>query len=193
MDPIKIEQGETESLTERVSDATPYQVAVDGANVRLGKTVSRTQRQGQKVYDGDRARIVLHAGEELYAYAIDADASVEIRPEGFDIDLFPRRSVYQIDNVGQIDSVGNLENHDSIQSFTHDPSTSGTSLPSNDVPPGIEVVVQASLSNDSTSHVTVGAHELGPGDSVSFRVTNTDVIDVNAPTAGDVVNVTWEA
>lgn len=193
MDPIKIPQGETESLTERVDSAKPYQISVSGANVRLGKTEHRTSRQGQKVFDGDRARVVLHSGEELYAYATDGEAHVEARPEGFDIDLFPRRSVYQIENVGQIDSLGNLENHDSVQSFTHDPNTDGTSLPSNDVPHGIEVLVQASLSNDSASHVEVGNHELGPGDVVSLRVTNTNVIDVTAPTSGDVVNVTWEA
>lgn len=192
MEPIKIPQGETKPLTERVEETTPYQIDVEGANVRLGKTETRTRTQGQTVFRGDRARVVLHPDEELYAYAEDGAASVEIRPEGFDIDLFPRRSVYEIERVDSIESIGNLENHDAVQSFTHDPNADG-SVPSNDVPPGIEVVVQASFSNDSSSHVKVGNHELGPGDAITLRVTNTDVIDVSAPTTGDVVNITWEA
>lgn len=193
MEAIKVPQGETKSLTERVEQTTPYILEINKANVRLGKSKRRTRAQGQKFYVDDRTRVTLHPGEELYAYAIDGDAEVSARPEGFDVDLFPRRSVYEIENVSSIESLGNLANHDSVQSFTHDPNTDGTTLPSNDVPPGITVNVQASLANDSASHVEVGNHELGPGDSVSLRVTNTDVISVTAATSGDVVNVTWEA
>jgi hypothetical protein len=196
MNAIKIAQGETDSLTGTATGAEPFLVEISttaqNEYVLIGKSSRNIRTHGQRYYDGDRARLTAHAGETLYCHAPNSDAEIEIRPEGFDVDLFPRRSVYEIERVDQIDSIGNLQNHDAVQSFTHDPNTDG-SVPSNDVPPGIEVVVQASLANDSASHVEVGNHELGPGDSISLRVTNTDKIDVSAPTTGDVVNITWEA
>lgn len=190
----KVAQGEVESLTGRVQQATPYLLEIETAQsnewVRLGKSKRRIQQQGQRFYDGDRTRITLHQGETLYALSPNSDAEIDVRPEGFDVDLFPRRSVYEIENVGEIESLGNLQNHDAVQSFTYDPNEA-TNPPSNEVPPGIEVAVQASYANENA--VRVGRHELGPGDAISLRITNTDVLDVTAPTAGDVVNVTWEA
>lgn len=192
----KLAQGEVKSLTGTAQGATPLllEITTETSNefVKLGKSKTRIQNQGQRFYDGDRTRITLHEGEVLYALSPNSDAEIDVRPEGFDVDLFPRRSVYQIENVGEIESLGNLQNHDNVQSFTHDPNADGTPE-SNEVPPGIEVAVQASYANDPDSLVRVGQHELGPGDSISLRVTNTDVLDVSAPTAGDVVNVTWEA
>ena len=192
----KIAQGETEALTGEVNQQTPYLLEIETQTsnewVKLGKSKRRISSHGQRFYDGDRTRITLHPGETLYAYSPNAPAEIDVRPEGFDVDLFPRRSVYQIERVDEIASVGNLQNHDAVQSMTHDPNTDGA-VASNDVPPGIEVVVQASLANDSASHVEVGNHELAPGDAIALRVTNTDAIDVSATTAGDVVNLTWEA
>lgn len=192
MNAISIEQGETEPITGRAEGEVPYLLEINGATVRLGKSVSRTESQGQQFYPADRPRITLHQGETLYAYAVDGDAEIEARVEGFDVDLFPRRNVYEIQEVGSIESVGNLANHDTVQSLTHDPNSDG-SLPNAEVPPGIEVVVQASLENASDSYVTVGQHELGPGDSISLRVTDPAEIPVEAATDGDVVNLTWEA
>jgi hypothetical protein len=196
MNAIKIAQGETDSLTGTATGAEPFLVEISttaqNEYVLIGKSERQIRTHGQRYYDGDRARLTAHAGETLYCHAPNSDAEIEIRPEGFDVDLFPRRSVYEIERVDSIESIGNMANYDAVQSFEHDPN-SEASPASNEVPDGTAVVVQASLDNDSASYVEVGEHELGPGDSIDVRVTNTDKIPVSAATNGDVVNITWEA
>lgn len=74
--------------------------------------------------------------------------------------------------------------------------TTGSTLPSNAVPPGVEVAVQAKYGN--TERVKVGLSstptvELQKGASVKFRVQNTDQIHVVAKSSGDGVNFTVES
>jgi hypothetical protein len=116
----KLTQGEVKALTGRVSSATPYLLEIETATsneyVKLAKSKTRINQQGQRFYDGDRTRITLHQGETLYALSPNSDAEIDVRPEGFDVDLFPRRSVYEIENVGQLDAVANV---DSITTVTN--------------------------------------------------------------------------
>lgn len=73
--------------------------------------------------------------------------------------------------------------------------TTGSSLPTNAVAPGVEVLVQAKPGNGSpiavglTSSPTV---QVDPGQSITYRVQNTDQITIVAGTSGDGVNFTVE-
>jgi hypothetical protein len=74
-------------------------------------------------------------------------------------------------------------------------STSAEALPSNPVPDGVEVIVQADPSN--TDPIKVGDAEeqvvtIKGSSGVSLAVENTDVIHVRALTAGDSVAVLFE-
>lgn len=71
----------------------------------------------------------------------------------------------------------------------------GSTLPSNPVPEGVEVFVQAKFGNSERVKVGLTASptvEVPEGGSLNYRVTNTDVIHVEAKTAGDGVNFTVE-
>lgn len=87
-------------------------------------------------------------------------------------------------------------NESSLTAFTH--TTGGTTaeaLPSNAVPDGIEVVVQAMADNSGPVYVgngTTQAVHLAAEQSVTLAVTDTDLINVRTPTAGDGVNVLFE-
>lgn len=73
--------------------------------------------------------------------------------------------------------------------------TTGSSLPSNDVPDGVAVVVQAK--HDNSGRVAVGLSssptlELAAGQSMTYQPTNTDQITIQANSAGDGVNFSHE-
>lgn len=87
-------------------------------------------------------------------------------------------------------------NEDALTAFSY--STSGTtaeSLPSNAVPDGVSVVVQAQVDNSKRINVGNGTNQsiaLDPGQSVSLAVTDTDLIGLQTPSTGDGVNVLYE-
>lgn len=73
--------------------------------------------------------------------------------------------------------------------------TSGSSLPMGGVPDGVDVVVQAQHENESRVRVGLTespAVELVAGQSVTYRVENTDQIHIEAKSAGDGVNYSHE-
>ena len=79
-----------------------------------------------------------------------------------------------------------LENHDSLTSFSVSPDQS---MPSNQVPNGVDVVLQADSNN--LDPIYVGQIELAPGSVLTLAVSNTNVIDTSgAP--GDQINVLFE-
>ena len=79
-----------------------------------------------------------------------------------------------------------LANHDSLTSFSVSPDQS---MPSNAVPDGVEVVIQAD--GDNVDPVFVGQIELSPGSVLTLSVTDTDVIDTSGA-SGDQINVLFE-
>ncbi|SFR59679.1 hypothetical protein [Halorubrum sodomense] len=92
------------------------------------------------------------------------------------------------------DRVGN---HDGLTQFTYSTgSTSAEALPSNAVPDGVEVLVEWKETNAGNVYVgdsdTQEAALTGVGDGRTFRVSDTSVIHVRTPTAGDAVVVTFE-
>lgn len=73
--------------------------------------------------------------------------------------------------------------------------TTGSTLPTNTVPEGVSVVVQAKNGNADVVRVGLTASptlELSPGDSVTYRVQNTDQINLVAVSNGDGVNFSHE-
>lgn len=87
-------------------------------------------------------------------------------------------------------------NKDSITTFDH--TTSGTqaeALASNAVPDGTKVLVQAKSDNSGSVYVgnsTTQVIELSADQSITLEVSNTDLVHVQTPTAGDGVNVLFE-
>jgi hypothetical protein len=212
MNAIKIAQGETDSLTGTATEEVPYLVEISTTAqnefVLIGKSERRIKSHGQRYYDGDRARLTAHAGETLYCYSPNSDAKVEIRPEGFDVDLFPRRSVYEIERVDQLDTVtdvtqiqdvANVQTQESKDSLTADEhATSGTSaeqLAANAVPNGVEVLIQADYANADSVFVgdaDTQSMEIKPGGKLTLRLSDTSAAYIQTPNAGDSVNILFE-
>lgn len=127
---------------------------------------------------------------------VDASASVITVTEESPIDVEDRAS-REIGKIRSQDSGGTLidppeksqfGNYGDITSFTQD--TDGT-LPSNNVPNGVGVLVKAH--NDNDELVTVnGAITLMEGDGVVLQVNNTDQISVSFAGASDEVGVIFE-
>lgn len=95
--------------------------------------------------------------------------------------------------LGVTDKLGNFPN--GIDGEATD-DTTGSTLPSNAVPEGIEVVVQAKRTNEEP--IAVGLTDsptvtLVGGESVEYRVQNTSQIRISSTFDGDGVNFTVEA
>lgn len=200
MPEIRIEQGETEPIVEQY-DPDGWYVQVRGNPVRIGKTKRRAATEGEPWQTHDRGRIQQKERDEaLFAYAPEGDAVVDVRNGGFLSDIFsPTMMETEIDNIRkvfEVDNLVNLESKASITSFEY--STQGTgadTLPSHAVPQGVEVAVQALRDNQDLVYVgndTAQAVNLAPGESMTLRVSNTDVIHIQTPSAGDGVGVTFE-
>lgn len=89
-----------------------------------------------------------------------------------------------------------VENQGSLTAFEQ--STGGTdaeALASNAVPEGVDVVVQAKADNSGAVYVGDGTTQsirLAPEQSLSLAVTDTGLVYIQTPTAGDGVNVVFE-
>lgn len=89
-----------------------------------------------------------------------------------------------------------LGNQPSVGAFSYSTSsTSAEQLPSNTVPDGVEVVVQADPSN--TDPIKVGNADVQPAtikgtEAVTLAVEDTSAIYVRAQTSGDSVGVIFE-
>ena len=86
----------------------------------------------------------------------------------------------------QTRSVSELQNHDTITSFSVSPDQS---MPSNAVPDGVTVVLQADPNN--VDPVLIGQIKLSAGSVMTLAVSNTDAIDTSG-SSGDSLNVLFE-
>ena len=84
-----------------------------------------------------------------------------------------------------------LGNFGALETATATDDGTTTTFPSNEVPNGVELMMQADPSNSSP--VDVGDVVLPAGSSIGVRVTNTDAISFTARTNGDRVNLAWES
>jgi hypothetical protein len=92
------------------------------------------------------------------------------------------------------DRVGNRGGLKQIE-YTTD-GTNPESLPSNEVPEGVEVLVEYREANSGNTYVGDDSTQQAPltqvGDGRTFDVTDTSLIYIRTPTAGDGVVVTFE-
>jgi len=86
----------------------------------------------------------------------------------------------------QTRSVSELQNHDTITSFSVSPDQS---MPSNTVPDGVTVVLQADPNN--IDPVLIGQIKLSSGSVMTLSVSDTDAIDTSG-SSGDQINVLFE-
>ncbi|TKX70952.1 hypothetical protein [Halorubrum sp. GN11GM_10-3_MGM] len=90
--------------------------------------------------------------------------------------------------------LGNWNDLEQIE-FTTD-GTNAEPLPDNEVPQGVEILVEYREANSGNVYVGDDSTQLAPltqvGDGRSFEVTETSLIYVRTPTAGDGVIVTFE-
>lgn len=89
-----------------------------------------------------------------------------------------------------------VENQDTLSagSYSTD-STNAKELPSESIPEGVEVAIQALNDNDGAVYVGDSDSQdvrLAPGDSITLGVTNLDLVYIQTPTGGDGVGYIYE-
>ena len=202
-----------------VGSDLPYIVEVQDAPVRFAHRKRQAQR-GATLSAGQTHTLSNFRGSGIWLAAVDATATVRVRPAGANLESQPQKDVSVIGDVqaqlnepvdvskepleisNTVDVAGSvdvdnisdphtrrieaLENHDSLTSFSVSPDQS---MPSNQVPNGVDVVLQADSNN--IDPVYVGQIELSPGGVLTLAVSNTNVIDTSGA-AGDQINVLFE-
>lgn len=188
-----IEKGETKKIIDsdeagkvyRDEDIHGFELEVKGGPVRMEHS-KQNARQGRE-YPAGREGMLSPKGRPMFAYAPDRDVTLEVTEAGFEFNLYAPISINGIEN---------LANHPGIVSEEYVTGTVNTErFPSNQVPEGISVAVQSKPGNTDPIYVGGSAGQnfrLNGSDSISLRVDNTDVIRVNAGTAGDGVNYIFE-
>lgn len=180
-------------------------VEAHGGDVILNDNEPSIQRaQGKRLRRGDRATITNLQGE-LYGYAHDG-ATVEVNPTNFTVEFFPREEMSVGDGEGIIVLNPDGEqiaparaapqgNWNSLLCFSESVGTSASSLPSNAVPDGVMVTLQADHENAGDVHVgnsNEQAITLNPGQSIDIAVQNTGSIFCRADETGESVSVIAE-
>lgn len=186
MPTIDLPQRETTKIVDASDPQGNYEFTVGGADIRIsdrkadapeGRTV-QSNRDG--VITKDRKT------ERLYAFAPNADSSIDIDKTRFSINLYPPMVL-----------TSERTNKDGIVGDSVNAGASQTSFSDQAVPDGFNAVVQNDPgNNDNVSIVDDGGtqrHVLSPGATISLGVSNLDQITVYGTGNTPTVNATVEA
>jgi len=184
-----VEPGDVEVLVPASLRDSDLYLTVAGNSAYLGKSADAARSEQRKVNKGDRGPLkVPGEREQIYAHVPSEEsraAQLSLDTRGFFFSPDPRESI----------NVAALFNEDGLVSFSETVGTAASTLSSNAIPDGVDVVVQADP--DNTANVYVGSEStqaavLQPGQSTTLGVSNTDVIGVRAAADTQQVNILGE-